>query len=179
MKLKSLKKGFSLPEMIAYVTILTLFLITIANLSISISKSLIDIRISKDIAVSAQSAFERIGNEIRNAYNIDAQSVFDTNPGMLVLNSIDQNGQPVNYRFYKSGNSLVVDNGSQSGSQVADASGPIISDSVSLNNLVFRKITATSSIAVKIEMTLSSGEGNHLKSENFYDTIVLRGKYGR
>jgi len=179
MKIKLLNKGFSLPEMLAYVAILTILMIAIANLSISLTKSMIDIKIAKDIAISAQLAFERMGNEIRKSYNVDAQSVLNTNPGILVLNSYDSEGSPENIRFYKNGNSLVVDNGEQGGSSVAPASGPIISDSVVLDNLVFRKITASTSIAVKIEMTLSAGTGYHSRSENFYDTIVLRGKYGR
>ena len=83
----------------------------------------------------------------------------------------DFEGSPITIDFYLDGNRFMV-------SENAGTSYALTSSSTDVTNLVFRLInTAPGTKAVKIEMTLQGGKGKYQRTENFYNTIFLRGSY--
>jgi hypothetical protein len=55
--------------------------------------------------------------------------------------------------------------------------GPLTSKNISVQNLIFTKISTGKSFAVRIQMRLSTTVNGVTKSEWFYGTAVLRGSY--
>ena len=55
--------------------------------------------------------------------------------------------------------------------------GNLLVQNISLNKLIFRRITTAHSEAVKIEIELQDTRSKTAKTESFYDTVVLRGGY--
>lgn len=164
-------RGFSLPEMIVYVAILTLLLVVIVSMLSNLTSSQRQLKASKNIENSAIFGFDRMVRETRDARSIDTvSSIFGINPGSLSLLTTDTLGNSKTLRFYLLGNSLrVSENGADQG--------PLTPADARVTSLIFRQITTANSSAVKIEMTVESGAGDFLKSEEFSTTAVLRGSY--
>ena len=154
------KKGYSIIEVLVYLSIFTMMSILIINLFMVILSSLNVTNVNRNLVEAGQISMDRMSREIRQAKSIDASSTSSN----LVLNGDNiisfkkENGQ---LNLYKN-NSL---------------EGNLLADDISITNLVFRIISTTESQAVKIEMTVSYSKGSYVKSENFYNTIVLRGGY--
>ncbi|PIQ66715.1 MAG: hypothetical protein COV07_00950 [Candidatus Vogelbacteria bacterium CG10_big_fil_rev_8_21_14_0_10_45_14] len=165
------KKGFSLPEMLVYVAILSLLLIVIVSLLSGIASSQKRFRASKNIENAAIFGFDRIIREVRGAKSIETLgSSFGVNPGVLIVNTTDQIGSPKTVKFNQSSSNLEIwENGV--------LQGPITPKDARVTNLVFRNIATGNSQAVRVEMTIESGEGDAYKSENFYSTAILKDSY--
>jgi type II secretory pathway pseudopilin PulG len=159
-------KGFSLVEMVVYVSILAVVFVIVVNTLLIVSRSYSSIKISLDINNSATVSMERIISEIRKANSVNlVQSTFDSNPGRLVLNTVDNVGLPLIVDFYLEDDTLKLKEGGLFSGDLTDG--------VDVTNLVFRRISNDTSEAVKIEMELSNGSKNKV----FYNTAVLRGSY--
>jgi len=161
--LNKMKKGFTLIETIIYTAIIAVIFILVVNSLSIVIKAFNQGRVAIKINNSAEVAMERMTREIRFAYDIDASSNLDSHPGHLVLNT--------DVEFYlDSGKIMIIDRG---------ASAVVLtSDDLTVTNLVFRQINSSSvSRAVKIEMAIQGSSGNYQKTENFYNTAILRGSY--
>jgi len=154
-----MKKGFTLIETIIYTAIIAVIFILVVNSLSIVIKAFNQGRVAIKINNSAEVAMERMTREIRFAYDIDGSSTLDH----LVLNT--------DVEFYlDSGKIMIIDRGA---SAVA-----LTSDDLTVTNLVFRQINSSSiSKAVKIEMAIQGSSGNYQKTENFYNTAILRGSY--
>lgn len=159
--------GYSLVEMLIYISMLIILLVAIIQGVIMLSSSYINIKAVRSIENSAFTAINRLENDIRSSTSIDTStSTFGVNPGMLKLNI----GTSTTVRFYLSNQRLYVEeNGSNTG--------PLTFANVRVTSLVFRNITTTNSSAIKIEMTLQSSSTAGILNKNFYMTTVLRGSY--
>jgi prepilin-type N-terminal cleavage/methylation domain-containing protein len=156
-------EGFTLIEMIIYIAIAAVVLALAVNSLGALLKSFNDAKITSKINNSAEAAMERIARETRNAYAVNLSSVFGSSPGRLKLDTYDVSGATTTVDFYLDNGKLTVAEGSGSGN-------PLTLDGISVSNLVFRQIAAsTTSKAVKIEMTV--------QGKNFYNTAILRGSY--
>jgi len=166
----STRTGFTLVEMIIYVAFFTILSVLTVNATIMVMKSFYSLRLTQNLNQSATVALERMGREIRNAYDINsAQSTFGTSPGRLTLNTKDAGGSNTTMEFYvDAGNQLRLKEGGVE-------KGPLVTKGVTFTNLVFRSITTPKSKAVKIEMTITDSRSTLIKTTKFYDTIVLRG----
>lgn len=162
--------GMSLLETIIYVSVLALMLSVVVGSLISLMRSVKFSNVARSLNQSAEISMEKIVREIREANNVDAASVFGTNPGQLVLNTLDDAGSPTTMKIFLNGGVLSAQEGT--GTIM-----PLVATGVSATNLVFRQITTAKSKAIKVEMTLQSSVGNYQISENFYDTAILRGSY--
>lgn len=158
-----MKKGFTLIETIIYTAIIAVIFILVVNSLTVVIKAFNQGRVIIKINNSAELAMERMTREIRFAYDIDALSDLGTNPGHLVLNTYVE--------FYLDSGKLMVKEG------VLPA-GQLTASDLTVTNLVFRQINAPSiSKAVKIEMAIQGSSGNYQKTENFYNTAILRASY--
>ena len=166
-----LRRGFSLIEMLFYVAILSLSLLAVTQTLLVVTRSYGTLRAAERVEQEAAGGVERILREVRDANDIDdAGSVFGAHPGKLLLQSTTVLGSPRTVEFSLDGGKLSLkENGS--------VTGLLTSQNTTISSLVFRKISTTRSKGVKIEMTMQSGSGPSLRTENFYTTAVLRDSY--
>ncbi|MEX2013762.1 MAG: prepilin-type N-terminal cleavage/methylation domain-containing protein [Parcubacteria group bacterium] len=168
---KSRQRGMTLVEMLVYVFLLTLTVFVIINSLFSLSRSYRSLESTLAIETTAQVALERLVREVRGSSSIAvAESVWDSSPGKLLLNQKDGDDNPLTVRFLVANERIEIE---ENGFNL----GPLTPASVRVTNLVFRRITTLESEALKIEMTVESGEGTSFRSKNFYSTVVLRGSY--
>jgi len=166
------KNGYSIIEIIIYLAIFTALSILVINSFIVILSSFNKTDINRKLLESGSVSMERISREIRQAKNVDiTNSTIGTNPGVLQLNTTDSGGNTIYVKFKKENDgSLKIYENSVNGNN-------LLTQYITATNLIFRRITTTQSEAVKIEMTLEYSRGGITRSENFYDTVVLRGGY--
>ena len=174
-KLKT-TKGFSLVEILVYISIFAIVSVVVINSYIIVFGSFSQVKTNHDLVSSANSSLERISREIRQAKTVDIlNSTLGATPGVLQLNSTDSIGATRIVKFYVSNGQL---NLSQGSSEPLVLTGNLLGPDISVTNLIFRRIlTSGTKEAIKIEMTLQDNRSKTLKNEKFYDTIILRGGY--
>lgn len=168
--LKTEKKvGSTLIEMLVYLAILLVLLAAMINMTLIVSRTYRSLKVSKNIEAAAGVAFERMTREIRGAISINtANSIFDTNPGVLVLNTTDpSSGAAMTVKFYVRDGKLQID---EQGINI----GALTPLNTTITNLVFRHIPVSKSVGVKIEVTIQSSLAEVSAAGNFYDTAELR-----
>jgi len=170
MKMKN-NRGVGLMEAIIYVAILAVVSTLAVNSLLMMMKSFSHARLMRDINSSAEVAMERITRDARLAYDIDADgSVLGSNPGRLLLNTLDSGGSPTTMDFY-------LDNGALMVAEDGGAGQPLSAPLAEVTSLVFYKIETPISKAVKIEMELKATNTRYERTAKFYDTVILRGSY--
>lgn len=163
--------GFSYAEVLVYVGVLAIMTVAVINGLIYLLSTYREFKDSKDLYGSAVSSLERMTGEIREAESINlGESVFGLSPGRLTLNlDSDAHGGTTSEFYLENGRLLLSEDGVLSG--VLNASSTVVT------NLVFRRITATHSEGIKVEMTIEVGEGADVREETFSATAILRGAY--
>lgn len=163
MKMFLKKSGFSLVEMIVYVALFALILLSVINIVLSFSRSyqqLASMRMAEHTGVIAM---ERLARDIHEASSVDTvNSVLGTSFGTLVV----ANGA-TSTRFYVSSGELRV---SVNGSDI----GPLSVSSGKLTSLVFRHIISPVNQAVKIDMTVQGVTGQASTTKTFHSTVILK-----
>lgn len=167
-----MKKGSSLIETLIYSAILGVVAVFTTSSLLTTMKSYSNIKLSRDLDVSASTAMERMTNEIRLANGIDsAGSVFVASAGKLKLNTADSLGASTTIEFFLSGFGVFA----KEGTNLPEA---LTASSTEVLSLIFDKInSASTSSAVKISLTVKAKNGNLDRMEKFYNTAILRGSY--
>lgn len=162
---KNKNKGYSLVETIIYVAMLTVLIGAIVYATMILFSVYKRTKTIRSVEVSAIDSMDRIIRDIRNATSVNAgASSFNSSSGILGLIS-----GATTTRFYLNNQRIYVEeNGSVLGALTASGA--------NVTSLIFRYIQATSSVAVKVEMTITSSSTPDF-SKNFYDTAVVRGSY--
>ncbi len=164
-------KGSSLIETVIYITIFTMLAMSVTSALYSLAGSYALIQSSVAIETVGETALEKMAREARNSLSIDtAASTFNTSPGTLRLNTTDDSGNPLTVEFFLSGGIVRVREG---GVDI----GPLSSSKATITSLIFQLIVTDNSEAVRITMTLESGQGKSFKTRTFYATAVIRGSY--
>lgn len=165
-------RGSSLLETLIYAAILGMVAVFATGSILAMMKSYSSVKMSRDLNFSASAAMERMANEIRLANGIDdAGSSFATSSGKLKLNTIDDLGVPTTVEFFLSGAGIFVKEG-------GGAPEALTASSTEITSLVFNEITSsTVSKAVKISLIAKAKGSRMEKTENFYNTAILRGSY--
>lgn len=161
--------GFSLVEILIYAAIFTMVSVLVINSFITVSATFSTIRTNRDLMHSGLNVTERMSREVHRANSIDLINSNLSN-GILYLSSLDEFLNPVVIGFVYENNLL---NFYRDGVVV----GNLLSGSVILDNLVFRRINTTKGEAIKVEMTLRDTKSKKNKAVNFYDTFILKGSY--
>jgi Tfp pilus assembly protein PilW len=165
------ERGISLIELLVYVAFLALIIVVVANAVLSISRSYSIVKVKRAVDHGAMVGIERITREVRGAKSIHTgESVLNSSPGRLTLNTTDETGAPATIGFYVQDGVLVM-------SKNGVYAGPLTSSSTAITSLVFRQLISTSSKAVKLEMTLRAVQGPVTEEKNYYSTVVMRGTY--
>jgi prepilin-type N-terminal cleavage/methylation domain-containing protein len=160
------KKGFSLVEMLIYISILTVFTVFVVSSLLSMTKAYKHVKSAKDLNHAALVSMERMTRAIQNASSVNAtESSFDTYNGKLSVVS----GTTTS--------TFMLTDGVLYGQTNFVTDGPLTLPSVTVNKLQFTSITASSSRAIKVQLGISSGSGDAAISEEFYSTVLMRGSY--
>jgi len=158
-------------EIVVYSALFAIIIGAVVYTLISLGGVYRSLQATQAISTSAQVALERMTRELRVATSVDiGASTLVSSPGVLIINSLDDDGNPITKEFS-------VTNGILRLKEAGIDQGPLTQSSVHVDTLIFRRITNAKSEAVKIELSLSSGDGPAQSSKYFYSTIVLRGSY--
>ena len=165
---KKAKSGYTLVETIIYVGILSIVYFLIVSTLISFNSSYRNVVALRIVDNSAIDAMERMTRDIRLASIIDTgNSTLGTSPGVLTLIATS-GGVSTTTKFYVQSGVLKVDvNGSYYG--------PLTLASATVTSLTFRRLSTTTSEAVKIDMIISGVTGPVTKTKSYHSTIILRG----
>lgn len=157
--------GFSLLELLVYVTILSATSILVVGVLLSLARSYGSLSVSKSIHRSAAVSLERLVREIRDASSITtAQSTFSEHPGVLVLET-DVSGVESTVGFSVVDGALVVSQGGMS-------QGALTEPLVEVDSLIFRSFNE--GVGVKVELELTGTRGSISKTESFEVSALLR-----
>jgi prepilin-type N-terminal cleavage/methylation domain-containing protein len=162
------KRGFSLVEMLIYVSILSIFTVAMVSVILSFTQSYRTLLALRNVDNTAIDAMERMSRDIRNASSIDtANSTLGSNPGVLTLVSTS-GSLSTTTKFYLQGGVLKMDvNGSYYG--------PLSVGGSSVTKLIFTKLSSSISSAVKIDLTITSTVGPIIKTKQYHATVMLKG----
>lgn len=160
------KKGFTLIEVLVYIAVLILATMVMVSLFLSLSTTLSRNQVERELSQTAQVALEKIVRDIRSATTADTATV-----NQLTLQTL---GGATTTIFTLSGSSVTMNlNGVDYG--------PLTSDSVSVDDLVFTKYEAPGAeletILVRAALTLSVSTRVASTTQTYYTSAVLRGSY--
>lgn len=163
-------EGFTLIELIIYIAFLAAITLLAIESIVSVMKGLSAMRVDQSINESATTALERISRETRNALSVDTtNSILNTNPGKLVLNTLDASSTVIAMEFY-------VANGQIGIRKAGVDAGSLMTKYATTTSLIFRQSTTTNSTAIKVELSLQDTRSSSTTPPlSFYDTIILRG----
>ncbi len=157
-----MKKGYSLLEVVVYLALFALVGVAAVEATFSVYKAYGRTRVERKLNLNGDIAMETLIRSIRDATSTDMSvSMFGASPGTLSV-----------------GGKTFSVNGASNDLQINDDSGTanITSDASVINFVLYRDATTTSEV-IKVELTLSAGQGSFTKTKNFYGSAVLRGKY--
>jgi hypothetical protein len=167
-KKKGLMFGYSIVDILVYLAIFTSLSVLVINSFITILSSFNTTNTNRKLLESGSIVMERVSREIRQAESIDTAH---SSSSVLQLNSIDTNtGNPAIIKFAAVGGALNI---YKDGALI----GNLLEQDISATSLIFRRIQTINSEAVRIEMALEYSRGQNTRTENFYNTIILRGGY--
>lgn len=160
------ERGFSLVEMIVYLSIMTIIALVIVQSVTIVIKSNKESFNNNLIENTAVSILERVKRETRRAKTIDSEESSLAN-GIVQLNIVTNEQSTSSIKVALQGDGSVFlheDN---------IFIGPLTVSGAEVTQLSFKQIITEKSEALKIVMTIKSGD----KTETFYSTQILRGSY--
>jgi len=161
---KHRQAGYSLVELVFYVSIFAVLSIAIINSLITMTKSFKETSIQAEFTQSAN-IMERISREIRQAYSINTIS-----SSSLKLDSRDAAGVDKIIEFVLTGTNLLY---YENNIFIGNLNQP----NIVVSSISFTKIETIKSKAVKVSFSVQSVPDSFARTVNFYDTVVLRGGY--
>ncbi len=158
------KSGFTVLEMLFYISIFVILSLAVINALITMTKAFRENTIQADI-ISSGAVMERITREIKQA-----DSVSSISSSLLRLNTTDEAAVAKTVQFSLSGaNIVLVENDVTTGN--------LNSPNTSVSSLVFTQITTAQGIAIKVSLSVTSLRDAQARVYDFYDTVVMRGSY--
>ena len=165
------RRGFTVIETVIYTAVLAIVAGIVVEILVGMTRASARVQLARRINHSAEISLERLTREIRNAQSVNtSNSVFNTHPGRLFLNTLDSSGTPTTMDFTLSSNTLRITEG---GSSVSD----LTPKRIEVTGLVFRPFNTVVSQGVKVELELSALQGTATRTEMFYTSAVLRRSY--
>lgn len=158
------QKGASLLEMVIYIAVFALLSAAIIEALFSLSHAYARVSASWTLEAVAEITLEKIAREARGSQSLDASV-----PGRLALTQSD--GETIRILDFTLSDGII-----RMSEDGLDA-GPISPVGARIIGATFTSLNTGNSSAVRIELSVESGEGASLKSETFYATAVLRDSY--
>ena len=162
--------GFSLIEMLVYISLIAAIFVLIVNTLLTYTGSYRTLQAERLTEHSGIDAMERMSRDIRAAKTITtSQSTFGSSPGMLTLVQSSGSLSTTTEFYLDTSTNLVKVNVNG----VYD--GPLTAAGSKVTSLIFTELTSSNSTAVKIDMTVQGISGPVTVTKNYHDTIILRG----
>lgn len=160
--------GFTLLEMVVYVAILSLTLVSVIVAISGVMRAYGNTQAQTRIGRAAAFSLSRMTHEVRlaDAANVP-QSSFGSHPGALALSS---SAPARTVRFY-------VENGTLKFDENGAYAGDLTPEHVFVNSFVVHHLQSDASDAVRLVLTLDAATRTGTTSETFYTTAVMRGSY--
>ena len=163
-KVLSEAKGYAVLELLFYISLFVVLSLVVIDAMITMARSFKETAIQAEL-VQSGTIIERISREIRSSYDINSISTTD-----LVLNTTDSGGVNKTVEFLLSGSNLqLLEN--------SILTGNLNTPNIVITALTFTQITTAKGKAVKVSLTLRSTNDKLARTQDFYDTVVLRGNY--
>jgi type II secretory pathway pseudopilin PulG len=161
-------RGFTMVEVVMYVSILALTLVAVVTTILGVSRSYVDTQAQQRIGRAAAFSLERMTREIRFADSANTVlSTFGTHPGVLALSESNPTRAT---RFY-------IQNGVLKFEENGVYAGDLTPAKVFVSSFIVTHIQVDASSAIHIELQLDSRGKMSTTSEKFYTTTVMRGSY--
>ncbi|MBI4713858.1 prepilin-type N-terminal cleavage/methylation domain-containing protein [Candidatus Uhrbacteria bacterium] len=166
------ERGFTLFELLIYVGIVGLILLTLGLSLINLLYGRVKVRAISEVLSNARIIEQQLSDAVRHAEGINvATSTFDSDPGVLSFNMVNAQADPTVF-------SLTSDNGSMQISEAGTANESITTDQILVTNLVFHNLTGAGDIGVvQVEYTLQTNNPSGLKyydyAESFQTTLRI------
>ena len=158
--------GFALIEILVYISVMVLLGGALVTTFLSLNTVLLRNKTERALAESASVSLERMVRTIRGAATIDlGQSTLNTSLGALAVSE-----GTTTTRFYISGGNLFI-------SENGVDQGPLTSDNVIVNDVVFNRYIGSTTEMVRVALTLSAFSKASSSTRTFYTSAVLRGSY--
>jgi Tfp pilus assembly protein PilE len=157
-------RGYSIIEIVFYIAIFAVLSLTVINSLIVMVRSFAETTVQKDFLQTGV-MMERISREIRQSKSVASISSSD-----LKLNSTDSSGTAKTVEFLISGTNLQF---KENGVLTGNLNDP----NIQITNVTFTQITTAKGKAIKIQMSAKDMRDRSARTENFYDTIEMRGSY--
>jgi Tfp pilus assembly protein PilE len=156
--------GYAILELLFYIALFSVLSFVIINAMIAMSKSFKETVVQVELMQSVN-ILERISREIRGAHGINTISVNN-----LVLNTKDEADVDKTVQFLVAGSNLqLLENGVLIGN--------LNTPNLQVAALSFAEIITAQGKAIKVFLTVRSVNDTTGRSEDFYNTVVLRGDY--
>lgn len=166
LKQQDATRGFSLIEVMVYLAVTVLVSLAGINTYLSLDTVLLRNATERALTHSASVSLERMVRDIRGAESVNlGLSTLDASPGVLTL---DQAGTTTSFS--------IVD-GKLNVSVNGTSHGPLTSNSVTVESLVFNKYSNAQTDLVRVSLTLSIHSKAASSTKTFYTSAVLRGTY--
>lgn len=160
------KRGFSLVEIMVYLSVTTLVAGALVTTFLSLDTVLLRNKTDRALAESARVSLERVVRDTRAAQAVNTGlSTFGAPAGALALTE-----GATTTRFYVAGESLVM---SVNGVEI----GPLTSSEVTVQSFVVTRYVASTTEMVRTALTLSASSKAASSTRTFYSSAVLRGTY--
>lgn len=162
------KKGFTVVEVILYVSILVVLMVVIVSSVLKMTEYLREVKKYNETRRSGSLAMERMIREIRLMDRVVvASSTLGSSPATIGL--LGPNNTSLLLQLTGASTIQMTKNGS--------TTEILSSQNVTISNFIFRMTNTAKSTGVKIELTLTSEGGGAQKSQNFFGSVVLRSSY--
>jgi prepilin-type N-terminal cleavage/methylation domain-containing protein len=164
-------RGYTLIEMLVSVGLVALLILVIIDSALLIAKTHKKAKDYLEVNGAAVGVFSRFSRDIRRATSIDTvNSTLGASGGRIVLNMLKDDGTTDVTTFY-------LEDGRVREKLNSTVIGDITPNALNVSNLTFRLFQASTTKAVRVEMTVSPEASSTVPATNFYSTYVLRGSF--
>ena len=166
MKYTQHTKGYSLIELLVYLSIFSILCLVIIKSLVTSMTVYSQSQSYRKIQAQGELVMERMTRELREATSVTGGS-FDTNPGSITLTGKDLSGNPDTVAFSVVSNQIQI--------SVNGVTSTLTGGQVASNSLIFRKVTTSNGSAIRVELQLQTVTGYKI-TVPFNTTVLLRGK---
>jgi Tfp pilus assembly protein PilW len=166
MKRINYSKGYSMVELLVYITLFILISVVVTQSLLFVMKTYANARSFRTLQQNSELVMERLTREIRQSDTISvAGSVFGSSPGTLTITGSDVSNVPYTDVFSVVGGAVQL--------SVNGVASNLSSGEVSVSNLTFWNITTTGSKAIRVQLTLTT-INKPIVTKTFYTTVIMR-----
>lgn len=151
------KSGYSLLETLIYMALIGVMLAISSSAVISTYRTFNLLRVDRKISINGDAVLEMIVRDIRSA----ATATTNQGSNTLTVGTIT---------YTISGSQMTRQDG-------VNAAQAITGTDVRVTSLKFYKDTSPNSNIISVRLTIESGQGQYVKSKQYYGSAVLRGSY--